>query len=250
LLFKAFFDEFTITHGFRPKCRGPQEKKVRAILNYLKIGHYTDVEKLHYRDIECWQIVTWDQYQDKDIQFAKTLHDEIIPNCRKGNRKISADSSNIASSVAEALLNCKEHAYTGEKESSSFKKWYLGIGDYPNSGKFAFCIYDKGVGIKARLKANPAGWFNAATDWVRTDSQMIELAAAGRSGAAENNKGRGQGLKSAIGLLADNDGEIDIYSDKGFFSTSDEKSGQDRKVGLEGTLVMFSFPIKYTEASL
>jgi hypothetical protein len=53
-------------------------------------------------------------------------------------------------------------------------------------------------------------------------------------------------LKTAIELLASNGGQLDIYSDYGYFSTYDEKSGADRETRLEGTMVAFSFPIQYT----
>jgi len=148
------------------------------------------------------------------------------------------------------LLNCKEHAYTGEKKFSPFKRWYLGAGEYPRTGKFAFCIYDKGVGIRARLEENPEGWFfSTIKDTLSSDSAMIELATKGRSGSDENTGGRGKGLKSAIDLLASNSGTIDIYSDRGFYSNCDDASGKDRKSRLEGTLVAFSFPLEYNKES-
>jgi hypothetical protein len=134
-----------------------------------------------------------------------------------------------------------------QKNYQKFKKWYLGVGEYPRTGKFAFCIYDKGVGIKARLKEKPTGWLGGAADYARSDSSMIELATKGRSGSSGDVKGRGQGLKSAIDLLASNNGAIDIYSDKGFYSNDDEKSGYDRNAKLEGTMVAFSFPLEYKE---
>jgi hypothetical protein len=248
LLLKAFFDEYLLIHGERPKIRGPKERKMRAVLNYLEIGRYQDVKKLHYADIDCWQILSWDHSQE-NIQFAKLLHDEIIPQCWKGSHAITEYSAGIAMSVAEALLNCKEHAYTGDKEVSVFKKWYLGVGEYPNTGKFSFCIYDKGVGISSRLKAKPEGWLDNITDVARSDSDMIKLATRGRSGAGGNTDGRGQGLKTAVEVLASNNGGLDIYSGHGFFSTHDENGGKDRRPKLDGTMVAFSFPVEYTKDS-
>jgi len=134
--------------------------------------------------------------------------------------------------------------HTGGKEFSYFKRWYLGVGDYPNSNSFSFNIYDKGVGIKERLKAKPDGWLDKASDWLKSDSEMIELATKGKRGATE---GRGKGLKFAIEQLTKNNGEIDIYSEHGYFSTNDRKSGIDRPPRLEGTLVSFSFPVEYIE---
>jgi hypothetical protein len=246
LILKAFFDEFLLVHERKPYFHGPRDKKTRVILNYLSIGHYQDVKHRHYRDVECWQIVSWDQTQN-DIEFAKLLHDEIIPKCWRGSHTISEHSSTIATSVAEALLNCKEHAYTGAKEFSRFKRWYLGVGEYPGTSRFAFCIYDKGIGIQARLKAKPDGWFDNIADVGRSDSKMIELATKGRSGALKNSEGRGEGLKVAIELLSSNNGEMDIYSNRGCFSTDDNESGKDRRPSLEGTLVSFSFPIEYSK---
>jgi hypothetical protein len=121
LILKAFFDEFETLHNKRPKLRGPRDEKMRTVLNYLKIGRYTDVRKRHYKDIDCWQIFDWDHTQI-DIHFSKLLHDEIIPKCWPNNHAITEHSANIATSVAEALLNCKEHAYTGTKELSKIQK--------------------------------------------------------------------------------------------------------------------------------
>jgi hypothetical protein len=247
LLLKAFFDEFILKFQKRPRMRSPSHKKIRAILNYLGIRNYQEVKRDRYPDLECWQILSWDHTQT-DIEFGKLLDTEVIPKCWKGDHAISKHSSSIATSVAETLLNCKEHAYTGEKENSLFKRWYLGVGEYPNTHKFSFCIYDKGIGIKARLQANPTGWLDSLFDKNRSDSSMIELATQGRRVAV--NDGRGQGLKSAIELLEKNHGQIDIYSDFGYFSSHDEKSGRDRGVRLEGTFVSFSFPVEYSKDSI
>jgi len=244
LLLKGFFDEFSLKYGRKPHIKGPKDKKMRAVLKYLKIKDYQDAKIENYPDIKCWQILSWDNTHE-DIEFGKLLDTEIIPKCWKGSHTISKHSSNIATSVAETLLNCKEHAYTGEKSESYFKKWYLGVGEYPDTGKFSFCIYDKGVGIKARLMTNPANWFESIWDPARSDSSIIETATKGKRVITED--GRGQGLKNAIELLEKNDGWIDIFSDRGFFSSYNKASGKDRKPRLEGTMVSFSFPIQYSK---
>jgi len=243
LILKAFFEEFCIRYNKKPNIKSPTDKKMRAVLKYLKIKDFSDVKVENYPDIMCWQIFPWDDSQN--IEFAKLLNTEIIPKCWKGDHAISEHSSNIATSVAETLLNCKEHAYTGEKSESIFKKWYLGVGEYPDTGKFSFCIYDKGVGIKARLMTNPANWFDNFADITRSDTDIIEIATKGKRVITED--GRGQGLKNAIELLKKNDGWIDIFSDCGFFSSYYKGSGRDRKPRLEGTMVSFSFPIQYSK---
>jgi len=246
LLLKAFFDEFCLRHGRKPYIKGPKDKKMKAVLKYLGIKNYSDIKVEHYPDIMCWQVLSWD-HTHEDIEFGKLLDTDIIPKCWKGSHAISEHSSNIATSVAETLYNCKEHAYTGEKGKSDFKQWYLGVGEYPDTRKFSFCIYDKGVGIKTRLKSNPTGWFDGLVDNISTDSSMIELATKGKRVVTED--GRGQGLKNAIELLERNDGWIDIFSDCGFFSSYDKNAGKDRKPRLEGTMVSFSFPIEYSKDS-
>jgi hypothetical protein len=143
LLLKSFFDEFFIIHGMKPKMRSPNSVKIRAILNYLEITQYQDTRNYHFKDIDCWQIKSWKQ--EDNINFSEVLHEEIIPKCWKGNHTMSPHSANIASSVAEALNNCKEHAYTGNKETVAFKRWYLGVGGYPDTKSFNFWVYDKGV---------------------------------------------------------------------------------------------------------
>jgi len=244
LLLRAFFDEFCIKHGRKPYIKGPNDKKMRAVLNYLRIKNYNDVKVENYPDIMCWQIFTWDHTHE--IEFGKLLDTEIIPKCWKGNHAISKHSSNIATSVAEALLNCKEHAYTGEKSESNFKQWYLGVGEYPDTNRFSFCIYDKGIGIKAKIKSNPTNWFINLADIITTsDSAIIEAATKGKRVISED--GRGQGLKNAVELLKKNNGHIDIFSDGGYFSSYNKNTGRDRKPKLEGTMVSFSFPIMYSK---
>jgi hypothetical protein len=248
LVLKAFIDEYIVKHGKKARLHGPRELKTRAILNYLNIAHYADAERHHYKDIECWQMLDWEQGDTDDrMRFSKVLHTEILPKCWPGEHNLSSDSSSIASSLTEALFNCQEHAYTGDKKDTPFKKWYLGVGEYPNSRRFSFCIYDKGIGIKASLKKNPDGWIDRVKDIMLNDSEMIKRATQGRSGSSLRKEGRGEGLKSAIELLGSNNGQLDIFSDFGHFSTRHGQGGQDRKNWLEGTLVAFTFPIEYNE---
>jgi hypothetical protein len=248
LILKAFFDEYIVKHNQKARLHGPRDLKTRAILNYLNIAHYVDAERRHYKDIECWQMLDWEQGDiDEKMRFSKVLLTEILPKCWYGENSLSIESSNIASSLAEALFNCQEHAYTGSKKDALFKKWYLGVGEYPNSRRFSFCIYDKGIGIKTRLKENPVGWLDPMTDLIKSDSKMIERATQGRSGSSSPKEGRGEGLKSAVELLKSNGGQLDIFSDYGHFSTHSGQGGRDRKDWLEGTLVAFTFPIEYNK---
>ena len=244
ILLKAFFDEYFIRNQKKPKIRGPRERKMRAVFNHLNIGNYHDVKHLRFKDIECWQVLSWDHIESKELHLGKLLTEVIIPKGWKGKRALSENSSNIATSVSEAFYNCKEHAYTGEKEFTEFKRWYLGVGDYPESNSFSFIIYDKGIGIKARLMARPDGWLDKASDWYKSDAEMIELATKGKRRASE---GRGKGLKFAIEELKKNDGDVDIYSGHGYFSSDNGHNGKNRKTYLQGTLVSFSFPIDYIE---
>jgi hypothetical protein len=246
LLLKAFFDEYHIKHRKKPSVRGPADIKMRAVFNHLKIGSYQDVRHHHYKDIDCWQVLSWDDSESKDLHIGKLLNEQIIPKGWKGKHALSENSSTIATSVSEAFYNCKEHAYTGDKKTSEFKRWYLGVGDYPESNSFSFIIYDKGVGIKARLMAEPDGWLDKASDWLKSDSEMIALATKGIRKASA---GRGKGLNFAITELTKNNGEVDIYSGYGYFSSDSEHSGETRKPYLQGTLVSFSFPVEYTEGN-
>jgi hypothetical protein len=54
LILKAFVDEYIVKHDKKVRLHGPRDLKTRAILNYLNIAHYTDAERRHYKDIECW----------------------------------------------------------------------------------------------------------------------------------------------------------------------------------------------------
>jgi len=185
LLLKAFFDEFFLKHKRRPDVRSPKSSKVRTIFNYLKSSQYTDVARKRFKDIDCWEIRSWEASMTKDTQFSRMLLEEIIP------KYMSQHSSNIASSVAEALLNSSEHAYKGKKSHAEFRKLYLGAGQYPGSDRFYFCIYDKGIGIVQSLKDNPYGW-KMITDAGTSDSKMIEKATKGRSGVVGARKKVGE----------------------------------------------------------
>jgi len=248
LMLKAFFQEFQQRHGKKPYIKGPTDKKMKAVLKHLEIKNYSDVNVENYPDIKCWQIYSWDD--SYEVEFSKLLDTEIIPACWKGSHTISEQSSSIATSVAETILNCKEHAYTGAKKNSKFRNFYLGVGEYPDDKhRFSFCIYDKGIGIKARLQSNPKEWYDDFIDnTIRTDSQMIEMATKGKRVTTED--GRGEGLKNAIELLGNNNGWMDIYSDKGYYSSYDNSSGKDRDSELEGTMVSFSFSLKYNDSEV
>lgn len=243
LLLKAFFEEYKLKHNKNPEVRGPRNEKIRAVFNHLKVGDYRDV-KHHFPDIDCWQIKSWDHLESDKLHLPKLLQEEIIPKGWKGSHSLSESSSNVATSVSEAFYNCKEHAYTGEREQSNFKRWYLGVGDYPNSKRFSFLIYDKGIGIKARLMSESDWVIDKASDFMKSDLEMIELATKGIRRATE---GRGKGLNFAINELTKNNGEVDIYSGYGHYTSNKKEKGKNRKPYLQGTLVEFSFPIEYKE---
>lgn len=262
LILKAFFDEFKVSHGKPPLIYPPKLDKIRAILNHLGIASFPGVRVSDYDDIICWQIIDWELLDHgipnrtrnslgRDVKPAELLYKEIIPKCWSGKRTMANDSQAIASSVSEVLFNCEEHAYTGVKENADFRKWYLGVGEYPDTKRFSFCIYDKGVGIRDRMRQNPHKWFDNITDQILSESAMIKLATEGRSGADKSNSyegsGRGQGLKSAIEQLAANEGQMSILSGKGVFESEKPNTCKDRKTMLEGTMIAFSFPINYSE---
>jgi len=244
LVLKAFFDEYKSRHNKKPRIKAPQIIKTRVIFNYLKIKNYMDVKNIHEKDVDCWQILSWDESESKEIHFPKLIREQVIPKGWRGKHSLSEDSSDVAGHISEAFYNCIEHAYTGKKESEKFKRWYFGVGDYMESKRYTFLVYDKGIGIKTRLMDNSDGWLTKASDWTKSDYEMIELATKGMRGASE---GRGKGLSSAINELQKNDGEIDIISGYGYFSTDKERGGKNRKPYLQGTLVAFSFPVKYSE---
>lgn len=262
LILKAFYDEFMVTHTRVPSIYPPKAAKVKAILNHLGVASYPGIHVEDYPDIVCWQIVDWELLDyglpnrtknslNRDIKPAELLYNEIIPKCWSGKRTMANDSRAIASSISEVLFNCEEHAYTGVKEDSKFRKWYLGVGEYPDTKRFSFCIYDKGVGIRDRMQQNPQKWFDRITDLKASESSMIKLATQGRSGANNSNSyegsGRGQGLKSAIEQLDVNAGQMSIFSGKGVFESEKPNLEKDRKSKLEGTMIAFSFPINYSE---
>jgi|GEM_PF-3996535 len=252
LILKAFKDEFIMEHGFPPQVKKPRSRKSCAVLQYLNIQDYgTDCSD--YPDIVCWRLYDWDNSKlDPNEDLSKRLVETVIPDCLQTEGETTIVKSKIASAVAEALFNCKEHAYAGVMANASFQKWYLGFGKYPENGEFQFCIYDKGQGFRKSLEANPL-LQDMIGDPFRSDVALLEMAVKGRTGVDKGKEqGRGKGLKSAVAIIQDANGWFSILSGKGEYVEKNVNGyrafKRNRKTLVEGALIAFSLPISYIES--
>ncbi|MCH3916634.1 MAG: hypothetical protein LKE40_04050 [Spirochaetia bacterium] len=171
--------------------------------------------------------------------------EDILPKCLSFSNE--GENSLIATAISEALFNCREHAYD---EDAKFTKWYLGFGLYPLDDKYQFCVCDKGIGFRESLKKKQ--FFSAIKDQVTSDSQLIQLAAGGRSGIVNGETiGRGLGLPKATQSLKDVDGTIGIMSGRGWYRAGIEndrvidEAKPDRETCIQGSIIDFSIPISY-----
>lgn len=242
LLLRAFRDEFFSCHGVCPRIRLPKDRKIKTVLQFLGYGDF-GMDHSQYDDIDCWDIRSWDANDDfSETNIPKLIMEEVLPRCYKKEEGLKEMSADLASAIAEAINNSSEHAYKGKKENSKFRKWYLSCGVYPNSNKIMFCVYDKGQGFKDSMTQNSM-W--GIKNPFEADYKYIERAAQGISGTSE--KGRGQGLKTAVAKLGKVNGSVDILSGKGFYSTDSAKKPRDRKAFIEGSVIAFFVPVKYIE---
>ena len=197
LALKAFFDEFNSLYGRKPDIRGPLNKKGKAIFKFLKLKNY-NINCKDYKDLICWQIYEFTENDQKKTNLPELLFTEIIPKNWETHQN-NIISKNIVTSVSEALYNCQEHAYKGDFENRKFQNWYLGVGEYPDTNNFSFCIYDKGQGIKKSMKRNSSKW-DSLTENMNKDFNYIDFAVKGLKMKASYN--RGQGLKTAVSQIS------------------------------------------------
>lgn len=243
LVLKAYMEEYHQLHKKKPNIKNPKSPKGKAIFQYLGITDF-GIDCNQYEDLSCWQIFSFDPIKQREMDVPRKLKEEIIPACWQNHEIQENESKAVATAVSEILFNCSEHAYQGKKKDSVFQKWYLGTGEYPDTNRFTFCIYDKGQGFKESMLQNPGLWGFIANDRSKPDSHFIEKATKGVSGVKDAKyRGRGQGIKSAIKEIKKVDGYISIMSGQGVFDTNVEKSYRDRPVNLEGSLIAFHVPI-------
>lgn len=242
LALKAFFDEYLLLFGKKPDIRGPLNKKSKAVFKYLGLKNF-NIDCNEFKDITCWQIRKFTNEEQKKIDLPRIIMTEIIPNCWE-NHSEDKVSKDIVRSVSEALYNCQEHAYKNSFEQKKFKNWYLGVGEYPNTNSFSFCIYDKGQGIKNSMVNNSSQWDKIINNF-RNDVDFIDFAVKGNKMKANYN--RGEGLKKAVAQISEADGTIQIISGKGLYN---RKKGinniekKDRLTNIIGTIISYNIPFK------
>ena len=212
LVLKAYIEEYYQRFKQKPRIKNPKSSKGKAIFQYLDITDF-GIDCNQYEDLSCWQIFSFDSITQREMNVPRKLKEEIIPTCWRNHEIQENESKAVATAVSEILFNCSEHAYQGKKKDSVFQKWYLGTGEYPETNRFTFCIYDKGQGFKESMIQNPGLWGILANDKSKPDSYFIEKATRGVSGVVDaKNLGRGQGITSAIKEIRKVDGFISIMS--------------------------------------
>lgn len=237
IILRAYADEFQMLYGYPIKVIKPKNKKAEAILRYLCVMPPNESYK-KYPDLECWNILAFDNLDEKSKNtiIGKQLIDEFIPKCWKNHIFADDESQAVASAVSEIYFNCAEHAYAGF-DNESFQKWYIGAGEYPDSKKFEFCIFDRGQGFKKSMQKNVTLWGIFKS---KKDSFYLKRAAQGISGLDEAAKqGRGKGISTSIKRIKEVKGDIVIISGNGEYSSAGTSQIQDRKLYLRGSLVSF-----------
>ena len=194
-----------------------------------------------YSDITCWSVYVLDKETQRLLDLGRELNDTILPNCSSANKRIEAIFKDLRSVISESVYNCAEHAYP--EFCVGFSKWYLGIGEYPDTNKYSFCVYDMGQGFKASMEANSI--WRIVQGSLSTESDWIQRAVSGVSGVEQGKKlGRGQGLKTAVELITNNSGQIEIISGRGYYKSTIHNHN-DRQVELVGSMISFYVPFKF-----
>jgi anti-sigma regulatory factor (Ser/Thr protein kinase) len=258
LILKGFFDEYEMIYHCKPLIIRPQDEKIRAVLKYLQLAS-CDVNCEQGPDIVCWNLFEWDQQQpssaEEDIPIL--LVNDSIPDCLRDVTSRHLDQTQVASAVAEAFFNCREHAYQGPKANVRFQKWYLGFGTFPHTSHetVTFCIYDKGQGFRSSLQSKQRK-IDTLIDAFSTDAALLEFAAKGLTGVREGGeKGRGKGLRTTADRVSQANGYFLILSDKGLYVESSSEGNpvgtkESRIANLQGSLIVFSFPVSYSNTGM
>lgn len=244
IVLKAFYEEYYVREKRKLSFLPPKDRKMKAVLQFLGYADY-GISYSEYDDIECWDIRSWDKKDSfENVSVPQQIMEEVIPKCCGEGRGLDEASKKLTEAVTEAIHNAEEHAYIGSKKDVVFQKWYLGCGEYLNEGRITFCVYDRGCGFKESMLREPTLWENTFQRF-NSDYQYIKRATEGTSGTKD--KGRGQGLKSAVEILKNAGGNIEILSGRGLFSSVKPVRSQDRKTFIDGTVIAFYVPVKYIE---
>lgn len=244
IILRAYADEFLLRNKKQITILPPKNKKSEAILRYLQVMP-SDESYMKYDDLKCWVIIKADKLDtnQRNVDIVKRLREEIIPKCWESHPLGNTEAQNVASAVSEIYHNCAEHAYCDKKADSQFQCWYIGVGEYPDSNCFSFCVYDKGIGFKTSMRQNRSKWKNLLSS--TKDSYYLNKAIKGYSGVEDGlENGRGNGIPFSISMIKKVEGSIEILSGKGKFSTRCAMQAENWNVYLEGALVSFLIPIE------
>ena len=244
VILKAYADEFRIMYPDKQlDVIKPEDKKSEAILRFLGVLP-SDGSHERYPDLKCWRIEGWgkdDENQRSDVM--KSLAERFVPETWKSHEDSYDDSRNVATAVFEMYNNCNEHAYNGEFGNVVFRRWYVGVGEYPESNDFTICVYDKGQGFKRSMRKNVREEKINVTKY--PDSYYLQKATEGYSGKDNATRtGRGKGIPETIEQISNVGGTMEIWSGRGIFSFQGKSQFWDRKTCLKGALVTFRLPIE------
>lgn len=211
-----------LIHGNAPD--NPEMKKI-----FLDSGFYKYVISMH-RHNETGAFVS---IKSGTFVQSETVG-EIIEFARNklnlNNRIMTRD---IYTTIMELMINVKEHA---SRKNSRLQEWWLVA--YYNSKKkcVSFAMLDRGRGIPTTIKRKFRDLFNLS------DTELLISTLLGEQRSETALPYRGRGLPKIFEYVMDNKlKNLYIISNKGFFSSDNNRGKEELNTSFVGTLVYWDF---------
>lgn len=175
-----------------------------------------------------------------DIKIDNNLHADILDFFIKHHNIPENYRDNLFDAIYEAMVNAKEHAYSGIKRNL----WFLGAYDKDNN-EIEFLIYDKGMGIFKSLETSEkmlAIFLKRCAKMLGRDKTLEILCTTNLSKYKKMDKKRGLGMKTYKEFV-DNVksgtknayASLEVATDNLLYVS--ESGVVEMNVGIEGTLI-------------
>lgn len=253
--FFAIFDEINKTNEFMINLKGVDYLTIEAVLYLVTImanskgclihGNAPDkpeIKKIFLDSGFYKYVISMHQHNEtgafvsiKSGTFVQSeTVGEIIEFARKklnlSNRTMTRD---IYTTIMELMINVKEHA---SRNKTKLQEWWLVA--YYNSEKkcVSFAMLDRGRGIPTTIKRKFRDLFNLS------DTELLISTLLGEQRSETDLPYRGRGLPKIFEYVMDNKlKNLYIISNKGFFSSDNNRRKDELKTSFVGTLVYWDF---------
>lgn len=175
---------------------------------YASVGIFSTIPLWNIEPIESFQYSTYAQnflqqnfLRNKDLIFIQSNLDEIFNNI---------------SDHSDCVIN-----------------GYVLTQMYPNINKIVFSVCDLGVGIPTSINQ----MLIERELPTLLDSEAIIHSTIATVSSMSKPHNRGLGLSNIVGLCHDDLGKVEIYSNKGYFNTSENIPNYDYETDFMGTLI-------------